>query len=61
MEKEKQFMNVDEAANYLGVKKQTLYQWKFERKIPFIKVGSLLKFRKSSLDEWLREREVRNK
>ena len=58
MEKEKGLMSVEEAADYLGVKRSTLYRWKYERKIPCIKVGHLLKFKKDQLDTWLEEREI---
>ena len=58
MDKKTRLMSIEEAADYLGVKKSTLYRWKFERKIPFLKVGHLLKFRKDQLDRWLSEREV---
>jgi len=33
--------------------RQTIYQWTFERKIPFEKHGKFLYFRRSSIDEWL--------
>ena len=58
MEKKNHLMSIDEAAAYLGVKKSTLYRWKFERKIPCMKVGHLLKFRREQLDQWLSERQL---
>ena len=58
MGKENGLMGIEEAAEYLGVKKSTLYRWKFERKIPCLKVGHLLKFRRDQLDRWLSEREL---
>ncbi|SFK87432.1 DNA binding domain-containing protein, excisionase family [Nitrosomonas aestuarii] len=48
----------DQAANYLGVTKQTLAVWRCTRRydIPFIKVGRLVKYRKSALDTFLDNR-----
>ena len=47
----------EEAAKLLGIQPATIYTWVSRRKIPFVKVGAKLKFRPSSLEEWLRKRE----
>jgi excisionase family DNA binding protein len=47
------FMNCDEASNYLGISKPTLYGWVHDRKIPSMKVGKRLAFEKSIIDEWI--------
>ncbi|HAM39539.1 MAG TPA: hypothetical protein DCP53_09145 [Elusimicrobia bacterium] len=36
---EKRFLNMTETAEYLGIKKSTLYDWVYMRKIPFVKCG----------------------
>ena len=51
-------MDMDEAAAYLGVVKQTLYKWVNERRIPVTKVGRLNKFNRTLLDVWLKKRTV---
>ena len=33
--------SVDEIANYLGIKKETLYKWLTEKDVPAHKVGNL--------------------
>ena len=33
--------SVDEIANYLGIKKETLYKWLAEKDVPAHKVGNL--------------------
>lgn len=49
----KEFFNIDEIAEYLGMKKSSIYS-KVERKeIPHYKVGTLLRFRKSDIDGWM--------
>ncbi|MBI5374184.1 MAG: excisionase family DNA-binding protein [Candidatus Schekmanbacteria bacterium] len=51
--KQKQLMGTEEAAEFLGISKNTLYEWVIQRKVPFIKVGRLTKFKKVALEEWL--------
>ena len=50
----------DEAAAYLGIKAQTLAVWATAKRynLPFIKVGSLVRYRKTDLDAWLASRTV---
>ena len=46
-------LNVDEAAQYLGVPKATLYQFTRLREVPHKKVGKRLVFLSSELDAWI--------
>lgn len=54
-------MNNTEAAEYLGVAPNTLNVWRCNERynIPFVKVGSRVKYRKEDLDAWLASRTVR--
>jgi excisionase family DNA binding protein len=54
--KQKQIMNSEEAAAFLGISINTLYEWIAQRKIPHIKVGRLLKFKRGDLEKWLEKR-----
>lgn len=47
-----------ETASYLGVTEKTLAVWRCTQRygIPFIKVGRLVKYRKSALDTFLESR-----
>ncbi len=51
-------MTTTEAANYLGVAPETLNVWRCVKRydIPYIKVGRLVKYRKSALDTFLEQR-----
>lgn len=53
---QKQLLDTKEASELLGIKKNTLYEWVIQRRIPFVKVGRLTKFRRDSLEEWLKKR-----
>jgi excisionase family DNA binding protein len=54
--KEKQLLDTAEASQLLGISRNTLYEWIVQRKIPYIKVGRLVKFRKEDLQKWLEKR-----
>jgi excisionase family DNA binding protein len=48
------WMSAEEMAAYLGVKRDTVYKWRFRHQMPAHKVGKLWKFRKEEVDEWVR-------
>ncbi|MDY5649730.1 MAG: helix-turn-helix domain-containing protein [Candidatus Enterosoma sp.] len=49
------WISIEEAANYLGVKIVTIREWiKKKNGIPAHKIGKLWKFKKSELDEWVK-------
>lgn len=48
-----ELLNVKQAANYLNLAPQTLYGFTSNRKIPFIKKGKKLYFKKDDLEKWL--------
>lgn len=51
-------LNTEEASQYLGVTRDTLAVWRTTRRyeLPYIKVGRLVKYRLSDLDNWLNQR-----
>lgn len=51
-------LNPIAAAEYLGVSRDTLSVWRScgRYSIPFIKVGRLVKYRRSDLEKWLESR-----
>jgi excisionase family DNA binding protein len=55
-----ELLTTSEAALYLGVTKRTLAAWRSIKRysIPHIKVGRLVRYRYSDLDEWLISRTV---
>ena len=50
---ETEYMDIDEASNFLKLKKATLYQMVFKREIPFYKSTKKLLFKKSDLIDWV--------
>lgn len=49
-------IDIDELANYLKLKKQTIYNWLSERKISGIKVGGVWRFDRREVDIWLKSK-----
>jgi len=46
-------IDIDELADYLKLKKQTIYNWLSQRKISGIKVGGVWRFDRKDVDNWL--------
>ncbi len=53
MEQIGNLMTIDEVAEYLRVKKRTVYDWVKKDKIPAVKIVGLWRFRKDRIDQWL--------
>jgi len=49
-------MDIDELADYLRLKKQTIYNWLHQRKITGIKVGGVWRFDRREVDDWLKSK-----
>lgn len=51
-----ELMGVSTLAKYLSVNPQTIYNWVCQNKIPYVKIGDLLRFKKSDIDKWVTEK-----
>lgn len=54
-------MDIDELADYLRLKRQTIYNWLHQGKLAGIKVGGVWRFDRRDIDEWLRSRRRLNR
>lgn len=53
---EDKYMTVEEVAQYLGFKKQTIYDKVHDKQIPFHKIGlKAVRFKKAEIDGWVEE------
>jgi excisionase family DNA binding protein len=52
---ESDLLTREQAAAYLGVAVQTLAMWKWAKRydLPFVRIGRLIKYRKSELDAFI--------
>lgn len=55
---EDHLLTPEEAAAFLQVKRSTIYAWVHQGFIPHVKLGGRLRFRRSALEDWLKEQEV---
>ena len=53
MNNDHEIMTLEEVAQYLRLKPQTIYKWAQEKRIPAVKLGKEWRFRRSILDRWL--------
>ncbi len=54
----RRLLDVEEVSHYTGLSVHTLYTMVSQRRIPYTKVGRLLRFDPRLLDEWLRQHTV---
>jgi excisionase family DNA binding protein len=52
-------MTIEEVAAYTGLSVHTLYAMVSHRRIPYVKVGRLVRFHPGDLDDWLLSHSVR--
>ena len=57
---EKKWLSVDEAAMYLGVKRDSIYRWIEKRGLPAYRIGRLWKFTAEDLDAWVKAGKAAN-
>lgn len=55
---EKRFLNVRELAEYLGIKRHTIYTWVSMKRIPYVKMGGRVMFDMRDVEKWIKERKV---
>ena len=58
---QKELLSIKEMASFLGVKEATIYSWVHQRRIPYYKIGRLVKFRISEAAEWLEDQKVQQR
>lgn len=51
---EDRWLSVDEIADHLGIKRDTVYKWIGERQLPGHKIGRPWKFNRKAVDEWVK-------
>jgi excisionase family DNA binding protein len=51
---EDRWLSVDDIADHLGIKRDTVYKWISERQLPGHKIGRLWKFNRKEVDEWVK-------
>ena len=52
-------MDIKKTSEYLGCTVNTLYSWASQKRIPYVKIGRLLKFSRQDIDHWIEEHKVK--
>jgi excisionase family DNA binding protein len=51
---ENRWLSVAEIAQYLGIRRDTVYKWIERKDMPAHKLGRLWKFKAQEIDDWVR-------
>ena len=54
----KEFFNVEELSEYLGIKKSTLYGMVENGALPHYRIGRLIRFKRNDVDAWMETHRV---
>jgi excisionase family DNA binding protein len=54
----RRLLNIKEVGEYLGIGKDTIYSQVSQRRIPYVKIGRLLKFDLKAIDEWIAQKTI---
>ena len=55
MTSQEAWVDADQVAAHLGVRKTSIYRWVEKEGLPAQRVGRLLRFKLSEVDEWVRQ------
>jgi len=55
---ERRFLGVKELSEYLGIQEATVYSWVCYKKIPYLKLGRLVRFDLRVIEAWIKESAV---
>jgi excisionase family DNA binding protein len=56
---DKRYLGIEELSEYIGLTKGSLYVFCCQKRIPYLKVGKLLKFDLIQIDAWLKDKQVK--
>ena len=54
----RKLLTVKDVSGYTGLAPDTIYTWVSQRRIPYVKVGRLVKFDEAVLQAWIKQRMV---
>lgn len=54
-------LDINQLVEMLNIKKKTIYKWVRQRKIPYIKLGGLIRFDPEEIEKWIGSKKVEKK
>ena len=58
---DKRFIDIKELEQYIGVRRDTIYHWICLKKIPYVKMGALVRFDLRAIDAWTQKSMVQER
>ena len=55
----RKLIGVKELSEYFGIRVNTIYMWTYQKKLPYFKIGKLVKFDQEEIDAWLKEKKIK--
>lgn len=55
---DKRFIGVKDLAEYLGVSVNTVYAWTSQHRVPYVKVGKIVRFDTKKVEEWIKNNSI---
>jgi len=56
---QKRYLSTKELSEYINISVNTIYSWVWQKRIPHIKFGRLVRFDLKAIDEWAGEKNVK--
>lgn len=56
---ERRYIGINELSEYISMSKNTIYSWIWLRKIPYVKMGKIVRFDLKEIDTWLQTRRIK--
>ena len=55
---QKRLLNADELSQMIGMRRDTIYRWVSQKRLPYVKIGRSTKFDIDAINEWIKEASV---
>jgi excisionase family DNA binding protein len=55
---DKRYIGIKDLGQYIGVSTNTIYSWIWLKKIPYVKMGKLVRFDLQEINAWVQENHV---
>ena len=55
-----ELLGIQDVSRLLKIRESTLRAWVFQRRIPVVRIGRLVRFKRSELERWIRDEHRRD-
>lgn len=61
MVEKRQLINADEVSQILGIRRDTIYRWVSQKRIPSVKINRATRFDLEEINKWIKEKSITSK